>query len=373
MVTRAEHDFFVNEAAPYSRKSSLPVCLCMMPPEVSPAELEALKSSCREIFIQSLDNQVFPRRRPVASPANVTEIRSWNSINVSAGTRLSSLGMMQRHRDPQGIFYACESLTHEFCFARILGWVTAVLNTKTEEEYNFYTRVQSSPVSVANFVMVSNFLDEIRSAIAGGGPSPLLDLNCLEAHLLRTSFTRMGHLIPEVRICEDPPCADCDLGRIIKSRREIKIPMPIPITMGAIGEKSGVKPILKQKSGVRSVDRRKDWDVVMLLQEKSYLRALSAASEHLSKFPEDSEMYLHRAFCLLNLEQYADAVLDCSKSLSLKKTDKALRMRSALWWKLGDFKLAKKDLKAMEDEIWAANFLKNVAKRGMIGAIKSVS
>jgi hypothetical protein len=374
MVTKAETDFFSNEAAPYFRKSPLPLYLCTQSPELTSPELEAIKRSYRDVLGRQVDKQIVARHHPTNLPATLSSIRLWNSINTGPGTRLSNLGSAQRRRDPKEIFHVSESLAPELSFARILGWLSSVLGEKSHEEYHFYTRAQSPPSLLSNFITIVNFMDEIRSGIFSGGVywAPLLELNCIDPHELRSPFDKLCHLIPEVRIYQEPRCINRDLERLLNSSQNVAIPMPLPITESTYHSEDPEKSHRKSKSA-RSADRRKDPDIMDLLEEKAYFRAQAVASAHIARFPDDWEMYLHRAFCLINEERFPDAVIDCSKSLEIKKTDKGLRMRSALWWKLGDFKLAKKDLKAMEDQNWAMNFLNNVRKRGMLGAIKAVS
>jgi hypothetical protein len=42
---------------------------------------------------------------------------------------------------------------------------------------------------------------------------------------------------------------------------------------------------------------------------------------------------------------FANGIFDCSHSIDIKKTDKALRLRAALWLKVGDRDMDEKDAK----------------------------
>ena len=73
-------------------------------------------------------------------------------------------------------------------------------------------------------------------------------------------------------------------------------------------------------------------------------------TDFINKNPDDSEMYLHRAFALFRCFKLQDAILDCTRSLKLKKTDKALQMRASFWLMLGDPEMCRIDLNQLENK-----------------------
>lgn len=113
------------------------------------------------------------------------------------------------------------------------------------------------------------------------------------------------------------------------------------------------KPIGRPKSTLRvrrhAKVAKETNDITELIKNQKWFQASLVATEHLSRNPNDSEMYINRALCLIKLDKYTDAVLDATKSLAIKRTDLALRIRAAAWIALGDVEMAQEDVMEMED------------------------
>lgn len=91
-------------------------------------------------------------------------------------------------------------------------------------------------------------------------------------------------------------------------------------------------------------------DVVTLLSQGVYAKAVVYANEYLSKNPNDHEMFLHRAFGLMNCGKFADALESCTQSIKIKPTEKGRQMRASLWLMFGDKVLSKEDLDLLENK-----------------------
>jgi tetratricopeptide (TPR) repeat protein len=95
-------------------------------------------------------------------------------------------------------------------------------------------------------------------------------------------------------------------------------------------------------------------DVLAMIRNARWNDALKLTSRVIERDPKDHEMYVHRAFVLYQLGQYADAVGDVTKSLDIKKTEKAKKLRAALWCLLGDREMAELDLDQTDDHSFKA-------------------
>jgi tetratricopeptide (TPR) repeat protein len=128
------------------------------------------------------------------------------------------------------------------------------------------------------------------------------------------------------------------------------VPLPLPLAEGSRSHfalaAAGAKG--KARGGTKARGRvakgKEAGDVVLLIQEQKWESALTVATEAISKNPEDAEMYLHRAYCEMHFERYADGVLDCTRSIEIKRSEKAFRMRAACWLRLGEGHLATLDI-----------------------------
>lgn len=112
--------------------------------------------------------------------------------------------------------------------------------------------------------------------------------------------------------------------------------------------KARSKSKAKQSLKIKQANGNPTDKVLALIQNKEWKAAAAVATEYLEQNPKDADMLQHRAFALINLYKTHDAIIDISKAIAIKKTDRRLRMRAAMWITLGERDLCDADLKAIE-------------------------
>jgi tetratricopeptide (TPR) repeat protein len=277
---------------------------------------------------------------------------------------LRAVGFYQRTGDhAQIVNYARKLLPREasaFTLPHLLGFVAAVAREINVQEFEFHALIQAANSSPIDIPHLLHFTDELQLMTIGVESGfPLLELNFMDVKPLMIAFSKRYHLIPEIRLYPAPPIVlprDYEEMRREADRAAEALPELTPV---GDGNRIGPDELRAYGAAVRGRGRgtaksrprapgKPQGDVVALIQRGKHAQAYVVATEALAKAPDDWEMYIHRAFCQLLLEKYADGIIDCNRSLEIKRTEKAFRLRAALWLKLGDREMSDRDLREFQ-------------------------
>jgi tetratricopeptide (TPR) repeat protein len=275
---------------------------------------------------------------------------------------MRSVATLQRNRDfGKMVEWALDS-GQGFALPQLLGFVAAVALESDAAEFDFFRGAESSRCSGADLPHLHHLTDELHliSSQSDAG-FPLLELNFLEPDIkpIHAAFSRRDHLIPNLRHAPPPPVAvpaDCERMRADADAAARSVPLPLPLCEGnrthaalaAAGAKGKAHGGAKARG--RAAKAKDAGDVVWLIQEQKWETALAVVTDAILRNPEEPEMFLHRAYCEMHFKKYADAVLDCTRSLDLKRSEKAFRMRAACWVALGQRDLAILDMDEAADQ-----------------------
>ena len=308
--------------------------------------------------------------------------------NPSDETKLSYyrklVGGFLRRREYLQVISTISKVHHLIQFGGILPiclFIAAILEDDDSSEFNFFKIIEEQTIfDMKDTPHFLHLLDELKLIQADKYyPAPLLELIIPDTDLLRKIIRKRCHIIPKLRSVKYYHIQDqmFNMTHICNNAKD-KLPQLLPIGEGFLGITIEPKPLPPSfsnkprskatKTRARTPAKTKESaDVLALISQKKWDNAIALATEALNKNPNDSEMYLHRAFALYNEQKIEDAINDCTTSLSVKKTDKALRMRAAFWRVLEEIDLCLEDLQMMDDKASQQKFLNGDSnKRGQI-------
>jgi hypothetical protein len=387
MLTRAENDFLAAEATPYPAKTPIPLDFCEQPPLLTSTALRKLEATNTEFLVpRHVDKRQVMQRNPVTNPAKCHALRHWKSLGQSLCaftpdishlnrhrsstdnllTSMRNLAKLQRNRDFGKMVEWALSFSQGFALPQLLGFIAAVAVESDPAEFDFSRGAEASRCSADDLPHLHHLTDEFHLvSLQPDAGFPLLELNFLEPDIkpIQAAFSRRGHLIPNLRSAP-PPSIDvpADCKRMLKDAEAAarSMPLPLPLSEGNqiqsadapraplfVCAKGKVRGAIKARG--RTAKGKDVGDVIWLIQERKWEAALAVVTDAILKNPEDPELYLHRAYCEMHFEKYADGVLDCTRSLEIKSSEKAFRMRAACWLKLGETDLSALDMDEVAD------------------------
>ncbi|OHS99145.1 hypothetical protein TRFO_34505 [Tritrichomonas foetus] len=247
----------------------------------------------------------------------------------------------------------------------LYAFISAIICDDDANEFNFFQYIEENFVqSIFDFPHYNHVLDEIfLLSKKGNYPTPLLDISVPDVFTLKNMLQKRVHIIPSFQFHTNFFHFQDRILGITQTFNSIRTKLPplLPVGEGFHGITNDQKPLpinfsmknRSKNSKARSrtpVKSRESSDVLSLISKSKWSEAVALATEALSKSPNDTEMYLHRAFALYHIEKMEDALNDCTLSISIKRTDKALRMRASFWLLLGEADLCMEDLLMMDDK-----------------------
>lgn len=390
MLSRIEEDYLATTDFPYSDKNPLHFHLNEKPVKLKRSELDLYRANYLNFIFASdargnsriSPERLMERNRPT-HPADLMSIRTWDTVHLepqapnnkppvdSLYDQQRNLGTFQRSVDYRSVVQICSSIiskkTKGVCWTQLIGFISSALMENPKQELRFFRMCESMAPNIQDLPHLLHMLDEIKILADRRDLSTctLLQLNKFKERNLMDSFCRRAHLVPELtkRLRTGPPIASRELERMKVSDH---LPTLVPIGEGNFDEArkgTGDKPGRAGRHfSERALERQaklnnKATDVIDLMKSKKWSPACLVATAQLKKNPNDAEMYINRAMCLINLEKYSDAVIDCTRALAIKRSDKALRLRAGIWMMLGDKLMAQADMDAMEDQSLAGGAL----------------
>lgn len=258
-----------------------------------------------------------------------------------------------------------------------LGLLAAICNRSEAEEMIFFEAAEKSFYLDDDLPQFYRLIDELlvlrslpESEIKDYH-SPLINLILPDNRDLIKALKEKVHIFPRIgsdlqkllikyrrHKSQTHPQSLVEMLQIVDQAKE-NLPQLLPVCEGLSSiensqSNTSKKPKARAKSKVKQTLKMKQANgnptdkVLMLIQNREWKAAAAAATEYLEQNPDDADMLQHRAFALMNLYKNHDAIIDISKAISIKKTDRRLRMRAALWITLGERDLCDADLAAVE-------------------------
>ncbi|KAH0794000.1 Heat shock protein sti1-like protein [Histomonas meleagridis] len=358
----------------------------MAPPELSPLQISHYKDESISYFTEhSVTANQVRRRHQIRNPANLLTSQSHVSpdlfhpsclnseepvTNIKDSDLLIAVGQSLRSHKYDEINQICESHKSSNCLNifKFIGFISSIISESDEYETKFYEDISNLNMCKSEIPHYTHLLDEIHLISQTDYPTPLMELILGDITDLRHVFNSGFHLIPKLTFSEtNLPIDDSSSGRFLDAISQFRNNLP---PLEPIGEgikimlkeplapqsttpifPSRIRPKSNQKSRNRIIPKSKEEsDVLKFIAKSNWPAAISLATEMIEKNPDDPEIYLHRAFALINCYKIQDAILDCTRSLKIKKTDKALQMRASFWLMLGDSEMCKNDLNQLESK-----------------------
>lgn len=344
-------------------------------------------------------------------PNQCTEVSQDISNSIDIGTNSNSsqkiaeykklLGCYLRRGEYKNVISLMQRINQQVHYIGVLSvyaFISAIASKDDTNEFNFFQIIEKQLINnILDIRHIYHLFDELQLLSSKEDhPTPLLDISFLDVSRLKEVIQFRYHILPTIQLnlrYFRTPDRILDLTQIINNI-STKLPPLIPIAEGFFGippnnpqtilnlnsstnSNSNSSPSFNQKqsnhrskggSGSKNRSRtpiksKESAEVLSLISAAKWEQAIIAATEVLAKNPKDSEMYLHRAFALYHFAKMEDALNDCTISLSIRKTDKALRMRASFWLLLGDPDLCKEDLQMMDDKSLYNNLFKQNANK----------
>ena len=287
--------------------------------------------------------------------------------------------------------------THFIGVLSMYSFIAAIALKDDTSEFNFFQIIEKQLINnIHDIQHIYHLFDELQLLTSKEDyPTPLLDISFLDVSRLREILRFRYHLFPTIQLNVRylrTPDRILDLSQLLGNISS-KLPPLIPIGEGFFGippidpqtilnfnstsnSNSSSSSFNQKMSNHRSkggsgsknrsrtpVKSKESAEVLSLISAAKWEQAVIIATDVLAKNPKDSEMYLHRAFALYHFAKMEDALNDCTTSLSIRKTDKALRMRASFWLLLGEVDLCKEDLLMMDDKSLYNNLFKQNANK----------
>ena len=367
MLTRLEEDYLGVADFPYTDKQPIHFGLVSDPVQLKKSELEQAqlryqKLLCPEpISVGRIMQRIVPK-----IPADLTGIRTWESMNFEphfetgpggAGARDIEriIGAAQRAQDYRTVVRFCSAILYKqskyLCWTHIIGYISGVITEVPQPELFFSCLCKAMVFNLIELPHLFHFLDELRIVSETGDceSCTLLKLNKFSDRAIINAFYKHAHIIPELTT---RPQTSTALSTNEVSRLKApgtNVPPLVPVGEGE-KEGGGSRHFSDRAFERQAKLKNKETDVIDMMKSRKWVPACTLATAHLRKNPNDADMYLNRAMCLVNIEKYSDAILDCTRALNVQKSDRALRLRAGIWLMLGDKLMAQEDLDAMEDK-----------------------
>ena len=332
--------------------------------------------------------------------SNSTDIGSNGSGYQKMAEYKKLLGCYLRRGEYKNVISLMQKIHQQLHFVGILSiysFISAIASKDDTNEFNFFQIIEQQLTHQWNDLRhIYHLFDELQLLSSKEEyPTPLLDISFLDVSRLKDILRFRYHIYPTFQLNALYFCApdrSLDLTQLV-GNISTKLPPLIPIGEGFFGipptdpqvlfnlssstnSSATSSPSFNKSSNHRSkggsgsknrsrtpVKSKESAEVLSLISAAKWEQAVIAATDVLTKNPKDSEMYLHRAFALYHFAKMEDALNDCTTSLSIRKTDKALRMRASFWLLLGDPDLCKEDLMMMDDKSIYNNFFKQNANK----------
>lgn len=373
MFSRLEETFLSRESS--SRKNPINFSLTMPRPKLLKSEILAKSKKYASVLNRGCvkEEQILSRNTRTR-PADLINLRNWECIGLNSKSakrpiehilaEFQTIGIAQRSRDYMHILKLCDAYANRrnqmIGWKEVLGFVISII-VEQREEFGFYRICSKYEFNKPDLPYLLHFMNEVKLlsiTMQNFSTCVLCQLNLIN---LSDVIGRRARLIPELCVKSDVTSVHC---RELIRMNDADLPYLEPIGEGErpssyedlramTAMDRHHRPAGRQKTALRARRHAKvakeTNDITELIKNQKWFQASLVATEHLSRNPNDSEMYINRALCLIKLDKYADAVLDATKSLAIKTTDLALRIRAAAWIALGDLEMAQEDLLDMED------------------------
>ncbi|KAK8882595.1 hypothetical protein M9Y10_045237 [Tritrichomonas musculus] len=346
---------------------------------------------------ESVPRRFIELSQDISNSADIGNNNNNNSQKIAEYKKL--LGCYLRRGEYKNIISLVQKVHHQTHFVGILpiyAFISSIILKDDDNEFNFFQIIEKQLINnIQDIKHIYHLFDELYLLSSKEDyPTPLLDISFINVSRLKDILNFRFHIFPTIQLNTRyfrTPDRIFDLSSLLTNVSS-KLPPLIPIGEGFFGippsdpqtilnsnlltssnsSNSSLSPQFNQKSsnyrpkgGSSSKNRsrtpvksKESTEVLTLISESKWEQAVNLATEVLTKNPKDSEMYLHRAFALYHFAKMEDALNDCTTSLIIRKTDKALRMRASFWLLLGEADLCKEDLQMMDDKSLYNNLFK---------------
>lgn len=366
--------------SPLSESSPIPFSISHFPPPLTPAQISSIRDDCVAFMefgtVSSHEVRTLCEAKPASAPLTANFLNSRDLFqrsmeSMSAGNIDVLLGQALRARRYGDAVKVCEFATNcapnHLRIYQFVGFIAAILDGDDEGETMFYECISDMLPRDGEMCHFIDILDELYLLQQTDEKAPLIEMMFGDTTEIRTAMHTKLHLIPEIVFDKNHrpiPENDNDKISLEIDFQKGQLPMLEPVGEGIeVANKEQLlvqvptqknftaKNNRNQKSRNKVVTKSKEeTDVLNLISRSNWLGAISLATDLINKNPDDHEMYLHRAFALINCYKIQDAILDCTRSLKLKKTDKALQMRASFWLMLGDPEMCRINLNQLENK-----------------------
>lgn len=365
---------------PASTLPIVPFSICFKPEPLTPNQISNIRDESVSFMVSDQPSAKTYRNACEGKPNPILfSSNGLNSRDLFQNTMLSMdsddleimLGQAIRSHRYGEVIKICEFATNYksnyLSIYQFVGFVASILNRDDESEMMFFECISDMVPREGEISHFIDLLDELYLLQQTDEKAPLIEMIFGDSTEIRNMMHTKLHIIPELVFDKNHrSIPENDNEKISKEIDFHKSQLPMLDPVGEGIEVLNKEQLLvqtppqkvfttrnnrNQKSRNKVVTKSKEEaDVLNLISRKNWLAAISLTTDFINKNPDDSEMYLHRAFALFRCFKLQDAILDCTRSLKLKKTDKALQMRASFWLMLGDPEMCRIDLNQLENK-----------------------
>ena len=243
----------------------------------------------------------------------------------------------------------------------ILGYLSSLCIDSDFDELYFFEILENSYFPIEHISYYQKIFDELEALTYNSKNIPLLKLLLGDTHDLEVNFPHHYHIFPKISSDITKILNQSDYNNHpkvktlfsdmmkIKEKEQNNLPELKPL-----GEGIKTIPNIPKSSKPRKIFSVKGSNArekaLSLIHNSQWADAVSFLTEALTNKTQDSELYQHRSYALMQLGKIHDALNDIIESIKIKPSDKRYRLCATLWYMLGEYKQCKSILEKLDDK-----------------------